>query len=114
MSNDYFVHPQGIVEPGAIIGSRTRIWAWAHVLDNVKIGEDCNLCDHTFIENGVVIGDRVTVKCNVYIPEWLVHKASLEPVYSRLGHMCHKHWRPHMIAIPDIAPQSSSASCRWP
>ena len=67
--NDYFIHPQGIVEPGAEIGSGTRVWAWAHVLGDVKIGKDCNLCDHTFIENGVVLGDRVTVKCNVAIWE---------------------------------------------
>lgn len=69
MKNDFFVHPQGLVEPGAEIGSGTRVWAWAHVLNDVKIGKDCNLCDHTFVENGVVIGDRVTVKCNVAIWE---------------------------------------------
>jgi UDP-2-acetamido-3-amino-2,3-dideoxy-glucuronate N-acetyltransferase len=31
------------------------------------VGEDCNLCDHTFIENDVVIGDRVTIKCGVQL-----------------------------------------------
>lgn len=62
-----FVHPQGIVEEGAFIGPRTRVWAWAHVLKGAKIGADCNLCDHTFIENDVRIGDRVTIKCNVSI-----------------------------------------------
>lgn len=69
MVNDFYVHPQGLVEPGAEIGPGTRIWAWAHVLNDVKIGKDCNLCDHTFVENGVVIGDRVTVKYNVAIWE---------------------------------------------
>jgi acetyltransferase-like isoleucine patch superfamily enzyme/dTDP-4-dehydrorhamnose 3,5-epimerase-like enzyme len=62
-----FVHPQALVEAGARIGARTRIWAFAHVLPGACIGEDCNICDHTFIENDVVIGDRVTVKCGVYI-----------------------------------------------
>src|SRR6185295_16243739 len=28
---------------------------------------DCNICDHTFIENDVVIGDRVTIKCGVQL-----------------------------------------------
>lgn len=69
MKNNFFVHPQGIVESEAKIGSGTRIWAWAHILGNTKIGKDCNLCDHTFVENGVVLGDRVTVKCNVSIWE---------------------------------------------
>ena len=30
------------------------------------IGEDCNICDHTFIER-VSVGSRVTVKCGVYL-----------------------------------------------
>ncbi|MFA6816647.1 MAG: WxcM-like domain-containing protein [Lentisphaeria bacterium] len=63
----YFIHPKAIVEDRAIIGSGTRIWAWAHVLGDTKIGVDCNICDHTFIENNVVLGDRVTVKCGVFI-----------------------------------------------
>jgi len=63
---DYFVHPQAIVETGRI-GRGSRIWAFAHVLPNAVLGEDCNVCDHTFIENDVVIGDRVTIKCGVQI-----------------------------------------------
>ncbi len=63
----FFLHPQGIVEEGAKIGAKTRIWAWAHVLGGAKIGKECNLCDHTFVENDVAIGDRVTVKCGVSI-----------------------------------------------
>ncbi len=69
MGNDFFVHSHAIVEQGVQIGAGTRIWAWAHVLWDVKIGRDCNLCDHTFVENGVILGDRVTVKCNVAIWE---------------------------------------------
>jgi len=62
-----FIHPQAIVEPGARIGAGTRVWAFAHVLGGAKVGRDCNLCDHTFIENEVVIGDEVTIKCGVYL-----------------------------------------------
>lgn len=65
MSN-YFSHPQAIVET-TDIGEDTRIWAFAHVLPNAKIGSNCNINDHTFIENDVVIGDNVTVKSGVYI-----------------------------------------------
>ena len=67
MSELYFKHPMGVVDPGAKVGAGTRVWAWAHVLDGAEVGCDCNICDHTFIENGVVIGNRVTVKCGVYI-----------------------------------------------
>src|SRR5207244_3729011 len=30
-------------------------------------GRDCNICDHTFIENDVIVGDRVTIKCGVQL-----------------------------------------------
>ena len=32
------------------------------ILPDAKIGKGCNICSHGFIENDVVIGDRVTVK----------------------------------------------------
>ena len=62
----YFVHPQGICESESI-GERTRIWAFAHILPGARIGAECNICDGVFIENNVVIGDRVTIKCGVQI-----------------------------------------------
>lgn len=64
--NEYFAHPNAIVE-STKIGKGTRIWAFAHVLPGAVIGEDCNLCDHTFFENAVTIGNRVTVKCGVQV-----------------------------------------------
>lgn len=49
------------------IGSNTRFWQFVVVLQNAKIGSDCNICAHCFIENDVVIGDRVTVKSGVQL-----------------------------------------------
>jgi UDP-2-acetamido-3-amino-2,3-dideoxy-glucuronate N-acetyltransferase len=62
----FFVHPQALCE-SATVGENTRIWAFAHVLPGATIGRDCNICDHVFIENDVVLGDRVTVKCGVQL-----------------------------------------------
>ena len=62
----FFVHPQGICE-SENIGEGTRIWAFAHVLAGARIGADCNICDGVFIENDVVVGDRVTIKCGVQL-----------------------------------------------
>src|SRR5690242_3348526 len=62
----YFVHPNALCE-STQIGAGTRIWAFAHVLPQAKIGSECNLCDHVFVENDVVIGDRVTIKSGVQI-----------------------------------------------
>jgi UDP-2-acetamido-3-amino-2,3-dideoxy-glucuronate N-acetyltransferase len=60
------VHPNGLCE-SAQVGAGTRVWAFAHVLEGAVVGRDCNLCDHTYIEAGAVVGDRVTVKNGVAI-----------------------------------------------
>ena len=59
-----FIHEKALVESGNI-GENTRIWAFEHVLPRAVIGADCNITDHVFIENDVIIGDRVTIKCGV-------------------------------------------------
>jgi len=61
----YFQHDDALIEKNVQIGDGTRIWAFTHVLAGAVIGGDCNLCDHTFIEGSVRIGDRVTIKCGV-------------------------------------------------
>jgi len=43
------------------------VWAFAHILSGARIGRDCNICDHVFIENDVIVGDRVTIKCGVQL-----------------------------------------------
>ena len=64
--SDFFQHPQALVE-SKTIGKGTRVWAFAHVLPKAVIGEDCNVCDHVFIENDVSVGSRVTIKCGVQL-----------------------------------------------
>jgi acetyltransferase-like isoleucine patch superfamily enzyme len=61
-----FVHPQGICESTSV-GEGTRVWAFAHVLPKAVLGRECNVCDHVFIENDVVVGDRVTIKSGVQL-----------------------------------------------
>jgi acetyltransferase-like isoleucine patch superfamily enzyme len=62
----YFVHPNALVETEAI-GEGTRIWAFAHVMNGAVIGKNCNICDHTFVESNVTLGDGVTIKNGVAI-----------------------------------------------
>lgn len=63
---DYFVHERGLCESTSI-GTGTRVWAFAHVLPGARLGSDVNVCDNVFIENDVVVGDRVTIKCGVQL-----------------------------------------------
>jgi UDP-2-acetamido-3-amino-2,3-dideoxy-glucuronate N-acetyltransferase len=60
------IHPLADVNSDAI-GAGTRVWQYSVVLAGARIGRDCNICAHTFIEGDVVIGDNVTIKSGVYL-----------------------------------------------
>lgn len=62
----FFIHPNALVETEKI-GKNSRVWAFVHILPGAVIGEDCNLCDHVFVENDVFIGNRVTIKSGVQL-----------------------------------------------
>ena len=49
------------------IGLGTRIWQFVVILPKARIGSECNICAHVFIENDVVVGDRVTIKSGVQL-----------------------------------------------
>ncbi len=60
------IHPLADVQTSAI-GEGTQVWQFAIILKGAKIGNDCNINCHTFIENEVKIGDRVTIKAGIYL-----------------------------------------------
>ena len=60
------IHSQSDVQ-SRNIGINTLVWQFCVILPGAVIGRDCNICSHCFIENEVVIGDRVTVKNGVYL-----------------------------------------------
>jgi UDP-2-acetamido-3-amino-2,3-dideoxy-glucuronate N-acetyltransferase len=61
-----FIHPSSDVQSKQI-GEGTRIWQYVVILPGAVIGRDGSICSHCFIENKVVVGDRVTVKCGVQL-----------------------------------------------
>ncbi|AKF53066.1 MULTISPECIES: WxcM-like domain-containing protein [Pseudomonas] len=63
---DFFVHSHALCE-SENIGKDSRVWAFAHILPGASLGSECNVCDNVFIENDVIIGDRVTLKCGVQV-----------------------------------------------
>jgi acetyltransferase-like isoleucine patch superfamily enzyme len=60
------IHPSADVQSKQI-GEGTRVWQYVVILSGAVIGRDGNICSHCFIENQVVVGDRVTVKCGVQL-----------------------------------------------
>ncbi|HCL86366.1 MAG TPA: isomerase [Comamonadaceae bacterium] len=66
MTNAVRIHPTAEVLTKNI-GLGTSIWQTVVVLEGAVIGSNVNICAQCFIENDVVIGDRVTVKSGVYL-----------------------------------------------
>jgi UDP-2-acetamido-3-amino-2,3-dideoxy-glucuronate N-acetyltransferase len=66
LATPIYIHPAALVET-EWIGSGTRIWAFTHVSEDVIVGSDCNIGSHCYLESGVRIGDRVTIKNGNYL-----------------------------------------------
>jgi UDP-2-acetamido-3-amino-2,3-dideoxy-glucuronate N-acetyltransferase len=62
---NYFAHPTAVIDPGATIGSGTKIWHFSHIMSGAVIGEDCTIGQNVMIGDGVVLGKRVKVQNNV-------------------------------------------------
>src|SRR6185503_8174999 len=92
MAEEFFKHPLSLVESESI-GKGTRVWAWAHVMKGARIGAECNIGEHCFIEGGVVLGDRATVKNGVAVWEGVTAE---DDVF--LG--------PHAVLTNDLRPRS--------
>ncbi|MFH7806566.1 acyltransferase [Acinetobacter sp. BSP-53] len=61
-----FIHPLSDVKTKKI-GKNTRVWQFSVILEQATIGENCNICAHTLIENDVVVGNNVTIKSGVFL-----------------------------------------------
>lgn len=61
-----FIHPHALVETSKV-GMGSRVFAFAHISSGAIVGRDCVIRDHSSIEQGARIGDRVTVSSGVYL-----------------------------------------------
>jgi acetyltransferase-like isoleucine patch superfamily enzyme len=56
------IHESALVETGAQIGPRTKIWHLAHVRHSAVIGADCVIGRGVYVDVHVVIGDKVKIQ----------------------------------------------------
>lgn len=63
----YFAHETAVIDPGAEIGTGTKIWHFSHVMPNAILGENCNIGQNVVISPEVVLGKNVKVQNNVSI-----------------------------------------------
>jgi UDP-2-acetamido-3-amino-2,3-dideoxy-glucuronate N-acetyltransferase len=63
----YFVHESAYVDEGAELGAGTKVWHFAHVMKEAKIGERCVIGQNVNIDGGTLLGNNVKIQNNVSI-----------------------------------------------
>jgi len=94
------IHAQALCE-SEHIGDETRIWPFTYILAGARIGRDCNVCSHVFIEGEVVVGDRVTIKSGVQLWDGVTIENDVF-----IG--------PNATFTNDLFPRSKQRPERWP
>ncbi len=63
----HWQHETAVVDEGALLGEGTKVWHFAHVCAQARIGDGCSLGQGVFVGNDVRIGNRVRVQNHVSI-----------------------------------------------
>lgn len=63
----FFAHPTAVIDQPCEIGEGTKIWHFAHICQNARLGRNCVFGQNTMVANDVVIGSNVKVQNNVAI-----------------------------------------------
>lgn len=63
----YYKHETSIIDDGATIGDKSRIWHFAHVCSGATIGREVSLGQNVFVGNKVTIGDKCKIQNNVSV-----------------------------------------------
>lgn len=63
----YWAHETAVIDEGAVIGAGTRVWHFAHIRENTRIGADCVIGQGCYVDVDVAIGDRVKIQNGVSV-----------------------------------------------
>lgn len=58
----YFVHQSADIDDGVSIGAGTSVWHFVHLRRKCQIGESCVIGRGAFIDEDVIVGNRVKVQ----------------------------------------------------
>lgn len=64
---DPFIHSSAIVDPGAHLGSGTKVWHWTHISSGAVVGRNCVFGQNVYVGNKVHIGNNVRIQNNVSV-----------------------------------------------
>jgi UDP-2-acetamido-3-amino-2,3-dideoxy-glucuronate N-acetyltransferase len=68
----YYKHPSAIVDEGAHVGDRTKVWHFTHVSTGARVGSDCVLGQNVYVAPSAMIGDGVKIQNNVSVYDGVV------------------------------------------
>ena len=68
-SESPFVHETAVAEDGAILGPGVKIWHFGHVRTGASVGAGSSTGKSAFIDTKVVVGERVKIQNNVFLPQ---------------------------------------------
>lgn len=64
-----YVHETAVIDPGAQLGERTKVWHFSHISASAVIGDRCSLGQNVYVADHVRIGDGVKIQNNVSVYE---------------------------------------------
>lgn len=67
--DDYFVHDSAYVDDGVVIGPRSKIWHFSHILSGTRIGAECTVGQNVMIGPDVTVGSHCKIQNNVSVYE---------------------------------------------
>lgn len=127
-SRSAFVHATADVAENAVIGEGSKVWNYAQVREDARLGADCIIGRGAYIGSGVELGDNCKVQnyALVYEPAKLGHGVFIGPAvvltndhFPRAvnpdGSLKSAHdWAPVGVTILEGASVGASATCVAP
>jgi UDP-2-acetamido-3-amino-2,3-dideoxy-glucuronate N-acetyltransferase len=67
MSNNFYNHHTAVIDDDVIIGDKTKIWHFSHILSQSTVGKNCSIGQNVVIGPEVNIGNGCKIQNNVSI-----------------------------------------------
>jgi UDP-2-acetamido-3-amino-2,3-dideoxy-glucuronate N-acetyltransferase len=68
----FWAHRSAVVDRGARIGAKTKVWHFCHVMSGARIGARCVLGQNVFVAATAVIGEGCRIQNNVSLYDGVV------------------------------------------
>ena len=67
MSSNFYIHQTAVIDDNVIIGDKTKVWHFSHILSKSMVGKNCSIGQNVVIGPEVQIGNGCKIQNNVSI-----------------------------------------------